>query len=229
MTKCVHENFQFGEAPFRFIGVWSAPSRSLLEQNPSAYNLQMQAKPKFCHFGCDHCGTAIEHHYILRDAKGDKYCVGSSCISKVGNVLNLSDAEAAERQRQRELRRARAQAKREQERLAREAKLQARLAAERERNGGLTDAEVAQQRAEEERQQQRIANQNRYGFFIDGLGEAYGSFAKDVAQGLRDGRQPSGRGVTIMLEIIAKTAGRRGSKAYEAAYAEAEAKWEEVA
>lgn len=103
MSKCVHENFQFGEAPFRFIGVWSAPSRSLLEQNPSAYNLQMQAKPKFCHFGCDHCGTAIEHHYVLRDAKGDKYCVGSSCISKVGNVLNLSDAEAAERQRQREL------------------------------------------------------------------------------------------------------------------------------
>ena len=92
MTKCVHENFQFGEAPFRFIGVWSAPSRSLLEQNPAAYNLQMQAKPKFCHFGCDHCGTAIEHHYVIRDAKGDKYCVGSSCIAKVGNVVNMSDA-----------------------------------------------------------------------------------------------------------------------------------------
>jgi len=229
MTKCVHENFQFGEAPFRFIGVWSAPSRSLLEQNPSAYNLQMQAKPKFCHFGCDHCGTAIEHHYVLRDAKGDKYCVGSSCISKVGNVLNLSDAEAAERQRQRELRRARAEAKREQERIAREAKLQARLAAERERNGGFTDAEVAQKRAEEEREQQRIANLQKYDFFISGLSEAYGNFATDVAQGLREGRQPSGRGVTIMLEIIAKNAGRRGSKAYEAAYEEAESKWEQVA
>lgn len=229
MTKCVHKNFQFGEAPFTFIGVWSAPSRSLLEQNPAAYNLQMQAKPKFCHFGCDHCGTAIEHHYVLRDAKGDKYCVGSSCIAKVGNVLNLSDAEAAERKRQRELSRARAEAKREQERLAREAKLQARLAAERERNGGLTDAEIAQQRAEEERQQRLIANKQRFGFFIDGLGEANGYFAKDVAQGLREGRLPSGRGVTIMFEIIAKTAGRRGSKAYEAAYAEAEAKWEEVA
>lgn len=229
MTKCVHKNFQFGEAPFKFIGVWSAPSRSLLEQNPSAYNLQMQAKPKFCHFGCDHCGTAIEHHYVLRDAKGDKYCVGSSCIAKVGNVLNLSDAEAAERKRQRELSRARAEAKREQERLAREAKLQAKLAAERERNGGLTDAEIAQQRAEEERRQQRMLNEEKYDYFIRGLSEAYGYFAKDVASGLRDGRQPSGRGVTIMLEIIAKGAGRRGSKAYEAAYAEAEAKWEEVA
>ena len=225
MTKCVHENFQFGEAPFRFIGVWSAPSRSLLEQNPSAYNLQMQAKPKFCHFGCDHCGTAIEHHYVLRDAKGDKYCVGSSCISKVGNVVNLSDAEAAERQRQRELRRARAEAKREQKRLAHEAKLDA----QRERNGGLTDMELAMQKIEEERQQQRIANKQKYDFFISGLSEAYGYFAKDVAQGLREGRLPSGRGVTIMLEIIAKNAGRRGSKAYEAAYAEAEAKWEEVA
>ena len=225
MTKCVHENFQFGEAPFRFIGVWSAPSRSLLEQNPSAYNLQMQAKPKFCHFGCDHCGTAIEHHYILRDAKGDKYCVGSSCISKVGNVVNLSDAEAAERQRQRELRRARAEAKREQQRLAHEAKLDA----QRERNGGLTDNELAMQKMQQEREQQRIANEQKYDYFISGLSEAYGYFAKDVAQGLREGRQPSGRGVTIMLEIIAKNAGRRGSKAYEAAYAEAEAKWEEVA
>ena len=225
MTKCVHENFQFGEAPFRFIGVWSAPSRSLLEQNPSAYNLQMQAKPKFCHFGCDHCGTAIEHHYVLRDAKGEKYCVGSSCISKVGNVVNLSDAEAAERQRQRELRRARAEAKREQKRLAHEAKLDA----QRERNGGLTDMELAMQKIEEERQQQRIANKQKYDFFISGLSEAYGYFAKDVAEGLREGRLPSGRGVTIMLEIIAKNAGRRGSKAYEAAYAEAEAKWEEVA
>jgi len=225
MTKCVHENFQFGEAPFRFIGVWSAPSRSLLEQNPSAYNLQMQAKPKFCHFGCDHCGTAIEHHYVLRDAKGEKYCVGSSCISKVGNVVNLSDAEAAERQRQRELRRARAEAKREQKRLAHEAKLEA----QRERNGGLTDMELAMQKIEEERQQQRIANKQKYDFFISGLSEAYGYFAKDVAEGLREGRLPSGRGVTIMLEIIAKNAGRRGSKAYEAAYAEAEAKWEEVA
>jgi len=225
MTKCVHENFQFGEAPFRFIGVWSAPSRSLLEQNPSAYNLQMQAKPKFCHFGCDHCGTAIEHHYVLRDAKGDKYCVGSSCISKVGNVVNLSDAEAAERQRQRELRRARAEAKREQKRLAHEAKLDA----QRERNGGLTDMELAMQKIQEERQQQRIANKQKYDFFISGLSEAYGYFAKDVAEGLREGRLPSGRGVTIMLEIIAKNAGRRGSKAYEAAYAEAEAKWEEVA
>lgn len=225
MTKCVHENFQFGEAPFRFIGVWSAPSRSLLEQNPSAYNLQMQAKPKFCHFGCDHCGTAIEHHYVLRDAKGDKYCVGSSCISKVGNVVNLSDAEAAERQRQRELRRARAEAKREQKRLAHQAKLEA----QRERNGGLTDMELAMQKIQEERQQQRIANEQKYDFFISGLSEAYGYFAKDVAEGLREGRLPSGRGVTIMLEIIAKNAGRRGSKAYEAAYAEAEAKWEEVA
>jgi hypothetical protein len=225
MTKCVHENFQFGEAPFRFIGVWSAPSRSLLEQNPSAYNLQMQAKPKFCHFGCDHCGTAIEHHYVLRDAKGDKYCVGSSCISKVENVVNLSDAEAAERQRQRELRRARAEAKREQKRLAHEAKLDA----QRERNGGLTDMELAMQKIQEERQQQRIANEQKYDFFISGLSEAYGYFAKDVAQGLREGRLPSGRGVTIMLEIIAKNAGRRGSKAYEAAYAEAEAKWEQVA
>lgn len=229
MTKCVHKNFQFGEAPFKFIGVWSAPSRSLLEQNPSAYNLQMQAKPKFCHFGCDHCGTAIEHHYVLRDAKGDKYCVGSSCIAKVGNVLNLSDAEAAERKRQRELSRARAEAKREQERLAREAKLQAKLAAERERNGGLTDAEVAQQRAEQERRQNRMVSREKYGYFIDGLSDAYGGFAKDVSNGLCEGRQPSGRGVTIMLEIIAKNAGRRGSKAYEAAYAEAEAKWGEVA
>jgi hypothetical protein len=74
-----------------------------------------------------------------------------------------------------------------------------------------------------------MASEEKYGYFINCLSEAYGGFAKDVANGLREGRQPSGRGVTIMLEIIAKTAGRRGSKAYEAAYVEAESKWGEVA
>ena len=45
-----------------------------------------------------------------------------------------------------------------------------------------------------------------------------GGFLASIAIGLRSGNAPAGRGRDILLEILAKQAGRKGSKGYEAAF-----------
>ena len=55
-------------------------------------------------------------------------------------------------------------------------------------------------------------------------GEA-GQFCQSIVQGLGAGKLPTGRGLQIVLEILAKWAGRSGSKAYNARLAELEAKF----
>jgi hypothetical protein len=45
-----------------------------------------------------------------------------------------------------------------------------------------------------------------------------GGFLESIAAGLREGKAPTGRGLDILIEIIAKHAGRRGSKAYNDAH-----------
>lgn len=55
-------------------------------------------------------------------------------------------------------------------------------------------------------------------------GEA-GQFCQSIVQGLGAGKLPTGRGLQIVLEILAKWAGRAGSKAHNARLAELEAKF----
>ena len=31
---------------------------------------------------CDHCGTGIHYHFVIRSAEGDEFVVGSSCVEK---------------------------------------------------------------------------------------------------------------------------------------------------
>lgn len=52
-----------------------------------------------------------------------------------------------------------------------------------------------------------------------------GSFCRNIAQELKAGALPYGRGLDIVLEIIAKWAGKKGSKAYKARLAELHAKF----
>lgn len=67
------------------IGYFSLPSPSLAEHNPSAYQLAMSEVPRGLGAGsCDHCGTGILHHVIIRI--GDKrHVIGHDCAQKVGN------------------------------------------------------------------------------------------------------------------------------------------------
>jgi hypothetical protein len=52
-----------------------------------------------------------------------------------------------------------------------------------------------------------------------------GSFCRNIAQNMASGVMPSGRGLGIVLEILAKWEGRAGSKAYKARLAELQAKF----
>ena len=52
-----------------------------------------------------------------------------------------------------------------------------------------------------------------------------GAFLRSIANDLKQGAVPKGRGLYIVLEIIAKWAGRKNSKAHNARLAELEAKF----
>ena len=212
-TVTVHSSFKFGTAPFRFIAVWSAPSKALLEANPEAYNAQMRSKPEFCHFSCDHCGTCISNHCIIVDATGTKFCVGTDCVLKTTHTEVISKVKLAIRKKAKAVR----DAKRETAQQARKAAYMAELQAQRDANGGMTDDEVAQKKAIADRKETLARIAAIVAPVSDALVAAGGDFCLSIARDYREGRSPRGRAKTIVAEIIAKQSGRKGSAAYNAA------------
>lgn len=211
----VHRHFEMGVAPYRLVGVWSAPSTSVLEVNPTAYNLAMASAPRSCRGTCDHCGTGIIHHFIIRDSRRNDFVVGSSCVEKVGDAKLMKACEA----KQREMAKAKREAKREAEMQARHAAAMAELDAQRARNGGLTDAEVAQQEREQAEQARQDQREEAAEYFIVALEENDTDFARSVARDLRNGSLPYGGGKKILIKIATKYhsgASRVNSKAYDA-------------
>ena len=206
-----------GTAPYRFIALVSFPSKAILEANPESYNLQMGYCVSMGAKGvCDHCGNIISNHYIVEDAKGKRFAVGSECIQKVNGINTQVVTEAHK-------------AKLKADRAKKQERKEMKLEAERKANGGLTDAEVRQQEyreryeAQVKAQQERDAEREREGLiagvkylpYADRLmRHANSGFAFGVAEGLRHGKLPKGRGMDIMLDILAKDAGRKGSKSY---------------
>ena len=76
-------------------------------------------------------------------------------------------------------------------------------------------AEEAADRAEEVA---RAACAERLAEIANLLADGQGGFRDRVAQDMREGEAPYGRGVGIVCDIIAKQQGRRSSKAYDAEY-----------
>lgn len=213
-TTVVHKHFAFGTAPFKFVGIWSAPSKNLMEVNPSAYDAAIRARPTCCHFACDHCGTGIRNHCIIVDALGNKFSVGTDCVEKTDHVEILSAVRLAIKKQAKVAR----DAKREAVRLARQAAYDAQLQAQRDVNGGLTDSEVADKKA-------YAARQARLAIIapvVNALNAAGGDFCDSIAGGYHNGTAPRGRAKDIVIEIVAKQSGRKGSKAYAAALEAAE-------
>lgn len=217
-TATVHKHFQFGTAPFRFVAVWSAPSKALLEANPEAYNAQLRSKPECCHFSCDHCGTSISNHCIIVDATGKRFCVGTDCVAKTTHTEVISKVKLAIKQKAKAAR----AAKREAEQQARQAAYDAQLQAQRDANGGLTDAEVGQKKAVAERQERLARIAAIVAPVVAALDASGGDFCRSVAREYREGFAPRGRAKTIVAEIVAKQSGRKGSAAYAAALEAAE-------
>lgn len=182
-----------GEAPFRFLGVSENAFRNADGTTRAGGT-------------CDHCGTCIRWEFRIRSADGVKSKVGSDCIMKAGDRGLINAAKAEQNRRKREA----AGAKRE-------AAWQAKLDAQRERNGGLTDYEAREQAAAQSEADRKVAIQpaiDILGPLADRLEDYRGGFRDSVSASLRQGSLPSERGAEIISDILGKQQGRSNTSAY---------------
>ncbi len=224
--EVLHKHYEMGRGKYRLIGIWSAPSKAVLQANPRGYNNMMAERPKYCRMSCDHCGTGILHHFIIEDEDKKRFSVGSSCIDKLGQIELVTAAQKLEKERQKKLREERAELKRQEQ----HAQYEAEIAQQRENNGGLTDWEVLTQ----EREQREEQNEEQFctlsAPIVALLEKAGGNFCEDMADSLARGVIPSGGAKRIVIEVMAKqkSGARKNSKAYNAVFPEMEALFESV-
>lgn len=216
-----------GTAPFRFIALIAMPSAETYGMNVEGYNnamrdaqLQAQAYGINGLGSCDVCGTGIHNHCVIRDATGKHFKVGCDCVAKTGDSKLITATENAERLRQKALREAKREAAYEAQRLASVANEDA----ERARNGGSTDREVAERdrlvakAAVEQVKFDKWSVDNEW--LLSVLKREYqGDFVRSMIEKLE--RMPvsdmSERCSEIVADIYAKSFGRRNSKKYNAA------------
>lgn len=211
MTTTIHpfESAGLGLAPFRFVGL----SEKVYVACPGA-----TAKPAGT---CDYCSTGIKYCCHIRSHDGKSFIVGTDCVRKIGREDNrlLTAVEREVAKLEKAKRDAKRQAKWEKVRAEREAALQT----QRERNGGLTDAEVAdqQRKAAEAAKAAEMQEQNAWllnvlervpyeSGFVDSMKE---SLTRNLACNLSD------RCLAILAEIYAKvvSGGKKRGKEVEAA------------
>lgn len=197
-----------GVGPFRLVGVWSAPSSTMAEEYPDSYREMMRGAPEGAG-SCNHCGMPIRNNYIIRDSSGKKFVVGSECVLKTDDESLKNAVKVAAARLRREQARQRKHDKERAKRAAWEASPEGK-------------AEIAYRAkaaaAREEREKARTHKVvGRFGFVLDALDGASGDFAASIARQIRAGEAPGGRALRIVGEIYAKTFGRGGSKAYNAA------------
>jgi hypothetical protein len=97
-----------------------------------------------------------------------------------------------------------------------------------ERTAEIIKAILAPEREAEKQKEEALVNELRseIGVSLESWEDGHcGSFCRSIAQELARGVMPSGRGLAIVLEILAKWAGRTGSKAFKARLAELQAKF----
>lgn len=205
-----------GPGPYRFVGTYDMGAALAHQQSFGDTAAAFRDAPRLeAGMGtCAHCGQAILNICIVRRGDGKLYGVGTDCIMKTDDG-KLVDAVKLEKNR---IAREKRAAKREAARLA-------RLQEQRDRNGGMTDWELSEHRnalaraAEQERLKPVIAALEPYAAALE---DGKGGFCDSIARDLRNGNVPRGRGFDIMLEILAKRAGRGGSHAYKARLSELE-------
>lgn len=103
------ERAGMGHAPYRFVGVFEMPSRSLAAHNPDGYNAALASMPKL-ETGCGTCaccGMAIMTVYIVKSADGRLWGVGCECINKTYGNKNDRHLSPADLELAREVDRAR--------------------------------------------------------------------------------------------------------------------------
>lgn len=208
--------------PYEWVGFWSFPSPALAEQNPSAYQMALGDMPKLKNGcgTCANCGMAIRNICIVQDADGGVWGVGCDCVEKTGDKALGNPAKIAIAKHQAQLRREAADKKR----AANHAAWLLKACLKWDAIAGETNADYdarmtqAHNRKIEEFQSAKKKASEILSPLADKLADGRGGFSDNIANGMREGFPPSGRALSITLEILAKSAGRRGSKAYEAEY-----------
>ena len=178
---------------------------------------------------CDYCGTGIADCFEILSGDGKRFIVGCDCVAKASTAHAdnrlLTDLERQQAKLNK--------AKRDAKRMARQAKakadFEAKLQAQRDANGGLTDYEVrAKARAEEAAAKAAVATTANQ-WLIDALSGQTGSggFIDSMVERLK--AEPisalSPRMIQVLREVYGKAkGGRMGSKAFNAACDEFDAK-----
>lgn len=225
MTEKMIHKFEIaglGKAPFKLVGMYSLPSSALAEQNPSAYNNALSMMPKDVACGsCAYCGMSLMHNFIVKSADNRKFVVGCDCVSKIGDTQLVDAINLKKRQ----VRQAERLQQREAERLA-------RLDAERLANDGLTNVEVEAAKrdawlAKRAPLEKSILETLRPILCV--LDANSSDFTRMICYRLRGLDLDLSRGmVSIMLEIAAKSAGRKNSKSYNEKLDEVAALWDKA-
>lgn len=163
---------------------------------------------------CQHCGQGLRYEFVITSADGREFGVGSECVQKTGDAGLQRQVEAQQIKLNLALK--------EQRRKEREAKRLADWEAKMSevQSSGLTrrqeiELEAAQREREVRERRERV--RSVWAPVIHALKATNGDFARDWAEALESGNNwPRGRALDICLEIAAKQAGRRGSKAFNA-------------
>lgn len=197
-----HPFNHIGKAPFKVVGI----RESVIQHGDGS----AQAGGT-----CTHCGTGVRYVVLIQDANGKTFGVGTECANKTGDHKIISVAKFEKRELMREKRIAKMRAERE-----------AKLEAQKNKNpAGLTDFELgefsryADQLTESHRRQHIVEMLMP---LADRIYDGRGGFRDSIAKTLNSGDIPYGRGYSITIDILAKQAGRSGSKKYDVEYAEVE-------
>jgi hypothetical protein len=163
---------------------------------------------------CQHCGQGLRYEFLITSRDGREFGVGSECVQKTGDAGLQREVEAEQIKLNLALK--------EQRRLERQAKRQAeweQTMAEVMPSGKTRKEEMVE--AAEKREREIRERQERvrsvWAPVLHALKATNGDFARDWAEALEGGENwPRGRALDICLEITAKKAGRKGSKAFNA-------------
>jgi hypothetical protein len=157
------------------------------------------------------------NHFIIEDANGICFAIGSDCLGKIDDVENLTAAELDRKDHLRKLNRIRSKAKAEAKRVESENE----LTRQRFHNGGMTDWEVTQQKRVEALDVVRAGAKIRFAYFLEALDANDSDFCRSVARNIVENNcAPTGRALHILLDITAKhySGARKNSKAFNSAF-----------
>lgn len=219
-----------GKAPYRYLGCVTLPNAATYGANVQGYNNAVaeaseQARSHGVHLGtCQVCGMGITYNYVGENADGKRFVVGSDCVMKLGDCRFTSEVEEDERSRQRL-----AAWHRKQEMHRRQQ--QEREALDRERNGGKTDweLEIERRKAAKAAAAERAAKAaTDNAWLIEFLTHIapLTDFVAAMIERLHSSAvvDLSDRMIEVLRDIYGKAHGRRGSKKYEKAVKEFDAK-----